>query len=407
MKYIILIGDGMADRPLKELDGRTPLQAAFTPNMDRLAKQGILGSVRTIPEGFPPGSDVANLSILGYDPRQFYSGRAPLEAASMGIELEENDVAFRCNLVTLKYNKTKDRAIMEDYSAGHISTEEARQLIETIDAELGNDNIRFFPGVSYRHLMIWKNGEIEIECVPPHDIIGKEITEYLPLGKGERVIRSLMESSVGILENHPVNKKRAAEGKKVANSIWLWGQGKKPKMPSFKEKYGLSGALVSAVDLTRGIGVCAGFEILQVPGVTGYLDTNYTGKAEYSLKALTNHDIVYIHVEAPDEAGHEGNYKNKIKAIEDFDALVVGSIMRGAKEFDEYRILLLPDHPTPIEVRTHTDEPVPFVIFDNRYKQDNGDIGFDENILQRAEIVKIEEGHKLMEFFLKNRAQIQ
>ncbi len=403
MKYIILIGDGMADRPIKELEGKTPLQAAFTPNMDRLAKQGILGSVRTIPEGFPPGSDVANLSILGYDPKQFYSGRAPLEAASMGIELEENDVAFRCNLVTLKYNKTKDRALMEDYSAGHISTEEARQLIETIDSELGNENIRFFPGISYRHLMIWRNGEVEIECVPPHDIIGKEITEYLPLGKGERVIRSLMESSVGILENHPVNKKRAAEGKKVANSIWLWGQGKKPKIPTFMEKYGLTGALISAVDLTRGIGVCAGFEILQVPGVTGYLDTNYTGKAEYALKALIKHDVVYIHVEAPDEAGHEGNYRNKIKAIEDFDALVVGSIIRGAKEFDEYRILLLPDHPTPIEVRTHTDEPVPFVIFDSRHRQDNGDVRFDENILQRAEIVKIEEGHKLMDFFLKNR----
>jgi 2,3-bisphosphoglycerate-independent phosphoglycerate mutase len=403
VKYIILIGDGMADRPLKELGGRTPLQAAFTPNMDKLARKGILGSVRTIPEGFPPGSDVANLSILGYDPRQFYSGRAPLEAASMGIKLEENDVAFRCNLVTLKYNKTRDRAIMEDYSAGHISTEEARQLIETIDTELGNENIRFFPGISYRHLMIWRGGEVEIECVPPHDIIGKEITEYLPLGKGERVIRSLMESSVGILENHPVNKKRASEGKRIANSIWLWGQGKKPDMPSFREKYGLSAALVSAVDLTKGLGVCAGFEILQVPGVTGYLDTNYTGKAEYSLKALTTHDVVYIHVEAPDEAGHEGNYRNKIKAIEDFDALVVGSIIRGAKEFDEYRILLLPDHPTPIEVRTHTDEPVPFVIFDSRHKQDNGDVTFDENILQRAEIVRIEEGYKLMEFFLKNR----
>lgn len=401
MKYIILIGDGMADRPLKELDGKTPLQVAFTPNIDRLAKQGILGSVRTIPAGFTPGSDVANLSILGYDPGQFYSGRAPLEAASMGIELEENDVAFRCNLVILKYNRTKDRAIMEDYSAGHISTEEARQLIEAIDSELGNENIRFFPGISYRHLMIWRNGEVEIECVPPHDIIGKEITEYLPLGKGESIIRSLMESSVGILENHPVNKKRAAEGKKVANSIWLWGQGKKPKMPTFMEKYGLTGALISAVDLTKGIGVCAGFEILNVPGVTGYLDTNYTGKAEYALKAVTKYDVVYLHVEAPDEAGHEGNYSYKIKAIEDFDALVVGSIIRGAKEFDEYRILLLPDHPTPIEVRTHTDEPVPFVIFDSRHRQDNGDVRFDENILQRADILRIEEGYKLMDFFLE------
>ena len=403
MKYIILIGDGMADRPLKELEGRTPLEAAFTPNMDRLARRGILGSVKTIPDGFPPGSDVANLSIMGYDPARYYTGRAPFEAASMGIELGDNDVAFRCNLVTLKYNKTKDRAILEDYSAGHISTEEARELIEAINAELGDERIRFYPGISYRHLMIWKDADVELECVPPHDIIGKEITEYLPLGKGESVIRSLMESSVGILENHPVNKRRAAEGKRVANSIWLWGQGRKPAMPTFREKYGLSGALVSAVDLTRGIGVCAGFEILKVPGVTGYLDTNYTGKAEYSLKALSNHDLVYIHVEAPDEAGHEGNYKDKIRAIEDFDALVVGTIIRGAKEFDEYRILLLPDHPTPIEVRTHTPDPVPFVIFDSRHKRDNGDVRFNERILEYPEIIRISEGYRLMDFFLEKQ----
>ncbi len=403
MKYIVIIGDGMADRPLKELGGKTPLQVAFTPNMDSLASKGRLGLVRTIPEGFQPGSDVANLSILGYDPRKYYSGRAPLEAASMGIELDARDVAFRCNLVTLKYNKTRDRAIMEDYSAGHISTEEARELIQAVDKELGTEDIRFYPGVSYRHLMLWHNGESDIECIPPHDIIGKEITEYLPVGKGEDVIRALMERSVGILEGHPVNKKRVSEGKKVANSIWLWGQGRRPQMPTFKQKYDISGALVSAVDLTKGLGVYAGFEILDVPGVTGYLDTNYLGKAEYSLKALERHDFVYIHVEAPDEAGHSGNYKDKIKAIEDFDALVVGSIVRGAKYFEDYRILLMPDHATPIEIRTHSDEMVPFVIYDSTDVQDNKGATFDEEIAKRDDILVLQDGYKLMDYFIQGK----
>ncbi|RME65067.1 MAG: cofactor-independent phosphoglycerate mutase, partial [Nitrospirae bacterium] len=300
MKYVVIIGDGMADRPLKELGGKTPLEAAFTPNMDKLAREGLIGRVRTIPEGFPPGSDVANLSILGYDPKKYYSGRAPLEAASMGVPLEDDDVAFRCNLVTLKYNKQGTRAIMEDYSAGHISSEEARQLIEAIQEALGNEKIRFYPGVSYRHLCVIKNGPEKAECVPPHDIIGREITEYLPHGEGEELLRDLMKRSVGVLKDHPVNKERISQGKNPANSIWLWGQGRKPSMPTYKEKYGLSGALVSAVDLTKGLGVYAGFEILQVPGVTGWIDTNYTGKAEASIKALERHDFVYIHVEAPD-----------------------------------------------------------------------------------------------------------
>jgi len=255
VKYIVIIGDGMADRPLKELGGKTPLQNASTPNMDKLAREGIVGMVRTVPPGFQPGSDVANLSILGYDPRECYSGRAPLEAASMGIELAANDVAYRCNLVTLKYDKLKTRPIMEDYSAGHISTGEAAVLIRDIGRELSSNTIRFFQGVSYRHLMVWRDGELNVECVPPHDITGKEITDYLPAGLGEGTLRTLMRSSEAILACHPVNRKRVEEGKRPANSIWLWGQGKKPHLATFIDKYSLKGAIVSAVDLSKGLGV--------------------------------------------------------------------------------------------------------------------------------------------------------
>jgi len=401
MKYIVIVGDGMADRPLKELEGQTPLQKAFTPNMDKLAQCGTIGSVRTIPEGFHPGSDIANLSILGYDPREFFTGRAPLEAASIGIDIKGNDVAFRCNLVTLKYNKDKTNAIMEDYSGGHISTEEAKALINDINMKLGTPDIKFYSGVSYRHLMVWSRGASDVECVPPHDIIGKEIADYLPVGSGEQILRELMMNSVNILDGHPLNKERASKGKNPANSIWLWGCGRKPNLPKFKKKYSVDGAMVSAVDLTKGLGIYAGFEILKVPGVTGWLDTNYAGKAEAALKALERVDFVYIHVEAPDEAGHSGNYKDKIKAIEDFDALVVGAVMRGIRPFEEYRLLLMPDHPTPIEVRTHTDEPVPFVIFDNKHKQQNEGAAFDETILKRKDIVVINEGYKLMDYFIK------
>ncbi len=401
MKYIVLIGDGMADRPVDSLGGKTPLQAAFTPNMDRLVRTGRPGMVRTIPEGFPAGSDVANLSILGYDPSLYYSGRAPLEAASMGIELGPDDIAFRCNLVTLKYNRKRDRAIMEDYSAGHISSDEARMLIEEINSRLGGGEFSFYPGVSYRHLMVWHGGKEGAECIPPHDILGKEITEYLPCGEGEETLRQLMKESVGILEGHEVNRKRVSEGKRPANSIWLWGQGRKPSMPTYQEKYGITGSLVSAVDLTKGLGIYAGLEILDVPGVTGYLDTNYTGKAEYALKSLERHDFTYVHVEAPDEAGHGGKVEDKIKAIEDFDALVVGTVLRGARSLEEFRILLLPDHPTPLEIRTHSVEPVPFVIYDSRKDEDNGINGFDERIAGIDGITVIEKGFQLMDHFIK------
>jgi 2,3-bisphosphoglycerate-independent phosphoglycerate mutase len=408
MKYIILLGDGMADRPHEELGGRTCLQAARTPNLDQLATGGQVGMVHTIPPGFPPGSDVANLTVMGYDPRKDYTGRSPLEAASIGVELGPEDVAFRCNLVSLRISGGKAsgagrKAVMEDFSAGHISTQEARLLIEEIDSKLGSERIRFYPGVSYRHLMVWKGGKDRLECTPPHDIQDKNIQDYLPRGEGDDTINALMESSIDLLPAHPVNKSRQEAGKRMANSIWLWGQGRRPKMPTFREKYGLEGAMISAVDLTKGIGIYAGFEVVNVPGATGWIDTNYVGKAEHALWALKSKDIVYVHVEAPDEAGHAGDLKNKIKAIEDFDELIVGNIIHGMKQFDEYRILALPDHPTPIELRTHSNEPVPFVIYDNRKERAGGPVPYDERIAARKDALLITEGYTLMDYFLKGK----
>jgi 2,3-bisphosphoglycerate-independent phosphoglycerate mutase len=408
MKYIIIIGDGMADRPMKELDGKTCLQAAKIPNLDRLATLGQVGVANTVPEGFSPGSDVANLSVMGYDPRKYYTGRSPLEAASMGVELGPDDVAYRCNLVTLKVTGGKQaaaggkrHALMEDFSAGHISSEEARLLIEEIDSRLGSERIRFYPGVSYRHLMVWKGGKDKSDCTPPHDIQDRNIQDYLPRGEGDDIINELMEASYDILIAHPVNKNRIENGKRPANSIWLWGQGRRPSMPTFKEKYGLEGAVISAVDLTRGIGVYAGFEVIKVPGATGWIDTNYVGKAEHALWALKTKDIVYLHVEAPDEAGHTGDLKNKLKAIEDFDELIVGNIMHGMKQFDEYRILVMPDHPTPLAIRTHSSDPVPFIIYDNRSERKDGPVSYDEKITDRKDVPVFAEGYKLMDYFLK------
>jgi 2,3-bisphosphoglycerate-independent phosphoglycerate mutase len=400
MKYIILIGDGMAGRPLAELGGRTVLQAASTPNMDRLAREGTRGMVRTVPPGMPAGSDVANMSILGYDPERYYSGRAPLEAASMGIELGEGDVAFRCNLVTLAFDSEGGNSRMEDYSAGHISTEEARSLLRVLDGELGTESVVFHPGVSYRHLMLWKGGEAGAECTPPHDIIGRDVGEYLPTGEGGEFLRELMTRSVRVLEGQEINRKRVSEGKNAANSIWLWGQGKKPALPSFRERFGLSAALVSAVDLTKGLGRVLGMDILDVPGVTGYLDTNYAGKAEYSLRALDTVDLVYIHVEAPDEAGHSGNYRDKLRAVEDFDRLVVGSVLTGLTAFGEYRVLLMPDHPTPVALRTHTADPVPFVIYDSRDVRSDEAAAYSEDIDAEEGVLRVERGHELMGCFI-------
>jgi 2,3-bisphosphoglycerate-independent phosphoglycerate mutase len=402
MKYVVIIGDGMADRPMAETGGLTVLQKAATPNMDWLAGNGEIGMVRTIPSGFPPGSDVANLSIMGYDPSRYYTGRAPLEAASMGIELKDDDVAFRCNLVTLALDSDSSCTTMQDYSSGHITSEEGRELISALNEELKSEDVVFYPGVSYRHLMIWRRGSVKAVCTPPHDILDRPVAEYLPSGEGSPFLRDLMDRSVAIMQNHPVNDRRRAAGKRLANSIWLWGQGKRPSVPKYDEKYGITGALISAVDLTKGLGVCAGLKIINVPGATGWIDTNYRGKAEYALNALDNADFVYIHVEAPDEAGHSGSLEYKLKAIEDLDALVIGPVLKGMKDrFGAFRLLLMPDHATPIRKRTHTSEPVPFVVYDSRHERHNAGATYDELIAERDDIRVVEKGHTLMDYFIK------
>ena len=405
MKYIILIGDGMADRHLKKLGNKTCLQKAYIPNMDKIAAKGEVGRVRTIPPGFAPGSDVAILSIFGYDPAKYYTGRAPLEAASKKIKLKPNDVAYRCNLVTLKFpeSRTREMAEVEDYGAGHISTPEARALIKAIDNKLGSKEIKFYPGVSYRHLMVWKGGRNNVQSTPPHDITGKKIGTYLPVGDGEDTLNTLMEKSTEILLSHPVNKRRIKQGFKPANSIWLWGQGKKPDMPKFQNKYGLKGALIAAVDLVKGIGGYAGFDIINVKGATGYLDTNYLGKAKAALNALKKADIVCLHVEAPDEASHKGDAREKIKAIENFDSIVVGTILEGIEKFKRYNILVLPDHSTPLQIMTHTNDPVPFAIYRN-YKTANRAVTakhFSEDICGMKGIRIFDKGYKLMDYFIR------
>lgn len=403
MKYIVLLGDGMADYPLEELQGKTPLMAARTPHMDFLAQHGTFGRVKTIPPGFPPGSDVANLAVLGYDPQHFYTGRAPLEAASMRLALGPEDVAFRCNLVTL--GGPEHSPVMEDFSAGHIPTEESHQIIASLNAALRDERISFHAGVSYRHLMVWRGGDAGAVTTPPHNISDKEIGPYLPRGDGADLLRRLMERSQAILADHPVNRARRAEGKKPATSIWLWGQGKTLTIPSFHEKYGCTGAVISAVDLIKGIGIAAGLAPVEVPGATGFLDTNYRGKAEYAVAALRERDFVYVHVEAPDEAGHSGSIEDKIQAIERFDEKVVGTVLECITEFPSYRLMVLPDHATPIRVKTHTSDVVPFVIYPALHGSDpDHGAAYDEASASKARL-SIERGHTLMDIFISGAFQ--
>ena len=366
MKYVILQGDGMPDHKLPELGNKTPLEVADTPNLDYLAKvSSMFGMVKTIPDPLPPGSDVGNLTVLGYDPMKYYTGRSPLEAASIGVELKPGDVTLRCNLVTI--SNENDDEIMQDYSAGHISTEEAKELIKDIKNHLDGDGFEFYPGVSYRHLLVWKNGNRDINSTPPHDISDKETGKYLPIGEQSEMLLDLITRSREVLKDHPVNLKRIREGKNPATSIWLWGQGVAPVMPSFKELYGLTGSVISAVDLVKGIGHYAKLEVIDVPGATGYLDTNYEGKVEYAISSLDRLDMTMIHIESTDETGHVGNAELKIQAIEDFDKRVVGNVLKGMKKYGNYRILVMSDHPTPIDLRTHVNEPVPFAIFDSSH----------------------------------------
>ncbi len=405
MKYVIIVGDGMADYPVESLGGKTPLMVARTPHMDWMAEQGEIGLVRTVPEGFNPGSEIANLSIFGYDPVRYYTGRGPLEAASLGVKLAADDIAFRCNLVTLKFNGNK--IVMEDFSAGHITNEEAREIIIDLNKEMATSEIQFYAGVSYRHLMVLKNGAAKfsklekLEITPPHDILGKEISPFLPQRNGPAL--TLMRESQRLLKNHPVNHAREAKGLPPANSIWLWGQGRSPRMITLKERFGMDGFVISAVHLIKGIGILAGLEVLDVPGITGYFDTNYDGKARYALKGLREKDFMYVHVEAPDEAGHMGDLRRKVEAIEAFDEKIVGAILKGMKEFKRYKVLVLPDHPTPLSVRTHTADPVPYAI----YPKEGGATAahgktFDE-VSAGLSGISIDKGFELIERFLNPR----
>jgi len=399
MKYLMVVGDGMADYPIDALNGKTPLQVANKPNMDALASKGRSGVLRTIPEDMPPGSDIANLSILGYNPKKYYTGRGPLEAASMGVALGKDDVAFRCNLIT------EENGILVDYSADHITNDEAEELMNCIKNKFGKPRkIDFYAGVSYRHLLILRNRAYsnDLLCTPPHDVVGASIYEVLPKAKTPAaestaaLLNRMILDSKKILEKNAVNINRIARGKRPGNMIWPWGQGKKPNMPTLQERFGMSGAVISAVDLVKGIGAYAGFEIINVPGATGFYDTNYEGKADYALRALEKHDMVFVHVEAPDEAGHSGDYEQKIRTIEDLDKRLVERLLNGLKQ--ECTVAVLPDHATPVSVRTHTKDPVPFTIFSPKIKPDKVKC-FDEISAKRGGFGFLE-GEELMPLFV-------
>ena len=365
MKYALILGDGMADRPLAELGDKTPLEVSNKPYMDLLAKTAKEGMVKTIPEGFKPASDTANLSVLGYAPEKYYTGRSPLEAVSLGIKMADDDIAIRCNLVTLSNEENYQDKTMVDYSAGEISTKEADELIKYVEANLGTEDFHFYPGISYRHCLIVKHTTTGTDFTPPHDISGKVVSEYLPKDKDAEFYRALQEKSYELLKDHPVNLKRIKEGKNPANSIWLWGEGTKPLLDNFEQKFGKKGAMVCAVDLLKGIAISAGLKLYEVEGATGGVVTNFLGKGETALKALLDgNDFVYVHIEAPDESGHQGNVKAKINAIEQIDQNIVGTLFNGlTKAKEDFAIMVLPDHPTPIATKTHAKEPVPFMIY--------------------------------------------
>ena len=368
MKYIVVLGDGMADEPIPELGGKTPMEAARTPVMDELASKGSLGTVQNVPAGMAPGSDVANLSVLGYDPAENYSGRSPLEALSVGVAMEESDVIFRSNIVTLTDEEPYEEKTILDHSSGEISTADADVLMDAIREKFNSDTFRFYTGTSYRHILVWKNGRVA-KLEPPHDHLGSVIGPYLPQ---EEVLRNMMKESFPVLNDHPLNRARAAAGKNKANSLWFWGAGTKPKVQNFREKTGLKGAMISAVDLLKGIAVGAGMKVCQVEGATGSIDTNYEGKAQAAIDALLRdgYDFAYIHVEAPDEMGHQGKVHEKVKSIEYLDSRLIALVKKAMEEAGEdYRMLILPDHPTPIRIRTHTGDPVPYLIYDSTRQQ--------------------------------------
>ena len=401
MKYVVVLYDGMADYPVPALGGKTPMMVAKKPNFDRMAKHGEVGLVRTVAHGLTPGSDVANLSVMGYDPRLYYTGRSPLEAVSMGIKLSDTDVALRCNLVTLSDEEDCSEKTMVDYCAGDISSEEAAEIIKTVEEKLGNDIFAFYSGVSYRHCLVWHGGKTEIgKLTPPHDISGRKIGGYLNKNPDAAGLLELMEKSCEILKDHPVNLKRISEGKRPANAIWLWGQGSRPSLPSFEKLYGVKGSVISAVDLLKGIGICAGMNTPDVEGATGYIDTNFEGKAQKAVEELENgSDFVYIHIEAPDECGHRNEPENKVKAIELIDSRVLPIVLEALEKYDDYKVMILPDHPTPIVTGTHASDPVPFMIYHKKDEKDSGVDSINEETASKTGIF-IEEGPSLMGRFL-------
>ncbi|MBQ3115136.1 MAG: cofactor-independent phosphoglycerate mutase [Clostridia bacterium] len=395
MKYVVILGDGMADCPVLELENKTPLQVAHKPYIDYLCKNGTTGLVKTVPDDMPPGSDVANLSVMGYDPYLYYTGRSPLEAVSMGVDVSADDTTFRTNLVTLSDEPDYKDKKMIDYSSGEITTKESRELMKYIQEELGDEIRSFYGGISYRHLLLWHGLDKQFKLTPPHDISGKVIDEYLP---DNEILLDLMKKSYELLKDHPINKDRVQRGLNPANSIWMWGQGKKPELASFEDKYGIKGAVISAVDLVKGIGICAKMDSIDVEGATGNIDTNFAGKAQATIDALEQNDFVYVHMEAPDECGHHFEIENKIKSIELIDSIVVKTVYEYLKNSGEdFSIMVLPDHPTPLKIGTHTSDPVPYVIYRSDEKEKSG-LCYNEKDAINGEFV--EKGHTLMKKFL-------
>ena len=401
MKYLVMLCDGMADEPNEALGNSTPMEKANKPCMDSLAAKAEVGIVKTVAEGLKPGSDVANLSVLGYEPAVYYSGRSPLEAASIGIDLKDTDVTLRCNLVTLSDDEDYENKTILDYCADDISSEEAKILIEYIQEKLGNDVFRFYPGVSYRHCLVWSNGNPHPGVLtPPHDITGKVITDYIPKGEAVDELYDLMKKSYDLLKDHPVNQARIARGKRPANSICLWGEGTKPLLDNFSEKFGIKGSMISAVDLLKGIAICAGMNSVDVDGATGYLDTNFDGKCKAAIEEFKNGaDLVYVHVEAPDECGHRGEIENKVKAIEMIDEHILGPVVEFLKGYDDFAVLVCPDHPTPLSIRTHTSTPVPYLIYDSKNEINSGVKVFCEKEARETGNY-IEKGFTMMNYFL-------
>lgn len=401
MKYLVMLCDGMADEPNEALGNSTPMEKANKPCMDSLAAKAEVGIVKTVAEGLKPGSDVANLSVLGYEPAVYYSGRSPLEAASIGIDLKDTDVTLRCNLVTLSDEEDYEKKTILDYCADDISSEEAKILIEYIQEKLGNDKFRFYPGVSYRQCLVWSNGNPHPGVLtPPHDITGKVITDYIPKGEAVDELYDLMKKSYDLLKDHPVNQARIARGKRPANSIWLWGEGTKPLLDNFSEKFGIKGSMISAVDLLKGIAICAGMNSVDVEGATGYLDTNFDGKCKAAIDEFKKGaDLVYIHVEAPDECGHRGEIENKVKAIEMIDEHILAPVVEFLKDYDDFAVLVCPDHPTPLSIRTHTSTPVPYLIYDSKNEIDSGVKVFCEKEARETGNY-IEKGFTMMNYFL-------